>query len=424
MTGCRVFGAAIYCIALFSQGQAIAQIEPEGLSWADIERPEFDPLGIRVGSFDIFASVTSRLDYDSNVFASASDQQVDDALMSIRPQIDLKSNWSVHKLDLAAFADSTFYTSLGTEDHTDYGLSVSSRIDVSRQTRVFAAFGYRRYFEDRAAIDTRRNTQNPIELQQLQASASLAHRFNKAELVVSADIAGFDARDGRLRETQAVVGQDFRDFTSVGGKAALSYEVSPGYAAFVSAQVRDGDFDLRPGDLGFGGGGVFDRNFSTRTIDAGFTAEVTQVIYATLALGRLTIDLDDPRLDDISAVSARADVLWNFSPISSFILKADRAASPTNDPIVPVRLDTSITVGIDHELLYNLTFKMRGRYARFDFDGISRTDEEVGGSVAVRYLISNRLQARATYRYAQRKSDAVGFNFGQHRMGISLEFSL
>ena len=66
-------------------------------------RPELDPLGMRAGSFLIYPRLGLQETYNDNIFAVESDEQ-DDFITLVRPQLDVRSDWTNHAVDLRAGA--------------------------------------------------------------------------------------------------------------------------------------------------------------------------------------------------------------------------------------------------------------------------------------------------------------------------------
>ena len=62
-----------------------ADAEDPNVTVQDRERPDFDPLGIRAGSFLVFPELSVEGGYDSNVFAT-DDAEEDDLFSTIRPE--------------------------------------------------------------------------------------------------------------------------------------------------------------------------------------------------------------------------------------------------------------------------------------------------------------------------------------------------
>src|SRR5271163_1858458 len=64
-----------------------------GASVLDRPRPEYDPLGLRLGSFFLYPKLELGELYSDNVFATQSNKKTD-FITVVSPTLDLRSNWS------------------------------------------------------------------------------------------------------------------------------------------------------------------------------------------------------------------------------------------------------------------------------------------------------------------------------------------
>ena len=92
-------------------------------------RPEVDPLGVRLGSWNLDASAALGYLHDDNIFATDTNE-VDDDILLIEPELLLASGWSRHSLRLGAEAEIGRYNDNGDEDYDDSRLYVDGRIDL------------------------------------------------------------------------------------------------------------------------------------------------------------------------------------------------------------------------------------------------------------------------------------------------------
>lgn len=400
---------------------ASAQIAPPVQSWADAPRPEYDALGLPLGGFDLFPYVSADAAYNSNVLAAPTGE-LDDVVLTVRPSLSLQSNWSRHNLRARAFVESAFYTSVSTEDHTDFGLSANGSLDVTGRTLLFASADYTSRHEDRTFIDTLRDTVEPVQLDNIVLMLGGKHRFNSLSVELRGHFNDINVDDG-ISSLGAVVDQDFRDVQQASGELTLSYEFSPGYSAFTAVRYDDNNFDFGLSDPAFVQGTDLVRDFTTLRIDAGLTAEVTEVLYATFGIGYLKSEFEDPIRDSIDTVSLRADLLWNVTGLSSIVATAKRTTQATADLIAVARLDTTFEIGVDHELLYNVVLVGRVNYGSLNFQGLNRTDDQYGALLEARYLFNNQWRAQFQYRFDQRDSNVSVFQFTRHTVTAGLRFA-
>ena len=70
--------------------------------------PADSELGIPLGSFQLFPTLDFRVGYNSNAFATQT-QQTGSAYEAIRPSLDVRSDWNNHMLNFGAYGAFGFY---------------------------------------------------------------------------------------------------------------------------------------------------------------------------------------------------------------------------------------------------------------------------------------------------------------------------
>src|SRR5262245_20156916 len=92
---------------------------------------EFDPEPVHAGAFNIFSSLGIAAEYNDNIFA-INNNEVDDTIVHVRPEIEARSNWSSHELNAGLAVNHNNYVSNHDETTTDYNAFIGGRIDVQR----------------------------------------------------------------------------------------------------------------------------------------------------------------------------------------------------------------------------------------------------------------------------------------------------
>src|ERR1700760_3545248 len=93
--------------------------------------PADNELGIPLGSFRLFPTLDLRVGYDSNVFATQT-QQVGSAYEAIRPSVDVRSDWNNHSLNFGAYGAFGFYNNATSQNYQNFGVSTDGRLDIYR----------------------------------------------------------------------------------------------------------------------------------------------------------------------------------------------------------------------------------------------------------------------------------------------------
>ena len=141
-----ILAAAALVVA--AAGPAFAQIQTPFPSWpsgaleppavgprADTvfgrPRPDYDPLGIRQGSFLMYPSGAIAETFDSNVFATQTGAR-SDFYTKLIPALTIKSDWNQHALAFSASGEVKKYAHNTTEDVNNFSADAVGRYDIRR----------------------------------------------------------------------------------------------------------------------------------------------------------------------------------------------------------------------------------------------------------------------------------------------------
>src|SRR5687768_2552491 len=124
-------GCALALAAILPAAQAQAQEPQRGESVFERARPDYDALGMRAGGFMVFPRVEVGEAYNDNIFADDDDEE-DDFITVVRPEVDVESNWGRHALNLRTGAEAGFFLDNDDENFIDGFALVDGRLDVVR----------------------------------------------------------------------------------------------------------------------------------------------------------------------------------------------------------------------------------------------------------------------------------------------------
>ncbi|MEZ6024428.1 MAG: outer membrane beta-barrel protein, partial [Hyphomonadaceae bacterium] len=110
-------------------------VENESVSVRDRPRPETDPLGARVGGFDLFARLDLGVTTTDNLFAEETNED-DDIIYSIAPHLRLTSHWSRHQIEADAGGRATMHDDFDNEDAETYYAGIRGRLDIGGNSNV------------------------------------------------------------------------------------------------------------------------------------------------------------------------------------------------------------------------------------------------------------------------------------------------
>lgn len=415
------FLASLALVCLAPASVVMAQNAAErGVGVVDRERPDYDPVGIRTGGFIMYPSVTGSVAYTDNQFAQPNNEQ-DDTIFVIAPEITVESQWSRHALNLRAGLSSSFHDQNDGDDATDYGVGADGRLDITRATALSVRGAYDVTHEDRGSPDQPAAAAEPTEVTEVTAEAALDHRFNRLSLRPAITFTDTDFEDVALIGG-GVINNDDRDRQELVGSLRAGYEVSPALEVFAEGRYRTIDYDALDDNLG--GGGVARRDSDGYDALVGASFDVGRLARGEVAVGYTEQDYDSSLIPSVTGFIYEAGIEWFVTELTTVNLSGLREVEETTLAGASGALSTSVNLRVDHELLRNLLIGAEGGYTRDVFEGIGREDDNYTAGVDVTYLINRNLRAQIGYEFETRETNAVGSEFDQNTVFLLVRAAL
>lgn len=376
-------------------------------------RPEYDPIGVRLGSFFFYPRAELEEVYNDNIFATR--HGTDDFLTVVSPSAALLSNWGTHALNFRVGASVGTFARHTTENFGEYYIAGSGRYDIDRFLSAYGDVKFAHLHEDREDPTAPGGTRNPIEFDSYTATAGIVQKHLRIGYDLFLQYQRFDYENAQLN-TGVIIGQQIRNDNVFTPTLRLSYEIVPNYEAFVRASGVIVAYDNSSA------GGVFPtRDSSGYRIDAGARIDLTGVTYGEIYAGYLSQSYNNNRFGTIEGADAGARLVWNPDTLTSVIFGGDRQVVDANTfaAFTPAGggglsagyLRSSVSALLEHELLRNVLVNASVIYENDDYQGINRTDDRIDLTAGVRYLLNHNLYLGAAYTYTDRDStgtDAFG----------------
>lgn len=420
MMSVRHLGLYIVCLSVclltVPAGQVWAQGSSEdttvaGAAVVGRSRPEYDPVGARIGSFFLYPFATTGLFYDDNVLSVDVGEQGDTVSNSTAGLL-IQSDWNRHLYQIELGVSNFTYFDLTEENHTDFYVNTKGRLDVTRDFNIGTASSAARLSEERGASDSPTAAAEPTEYTKLESSVSFNKQFNRVSVQVGGAIQDLDYDDVNAIGG-GVIDQDIRDGQIYTAIFRSAYEFSPGYRAFGLVEGNWRDFGALTAATNRDSEGIEAR--------AGLEFEITRLMAGEVSIGYLRQDYDSTAFQSTDGLAAKASLLWNPTMLMSVTFSGERRVSETTFSGASGHLDTLASIRVDYELLRNLILSPSVGYVEEDYQGVARTDETVTAGVALEYLINRRFSAKAYYVFTSKDSSISTFNYDKNKVGGSVK---
>lgn len=382
----------------------------------DPEKKAYEPLGVGLGSFRAFPTLTIFGLYDDNVFNTNTNEE-SSFLFKFTPALAIQSDWNRHELKLTAAADIYDYTDASSENRTDFRTRLDGRIDVSRPFRVLLNAGYEIRHEDRGSPDAVGGAAEPTQYDIIPLGIKFDYLATRFGVQVEVGYSDFKWSDTKLVSLPSIDNSD-RDHADLTATLKLRYEFSPGYRAFISATYLDRNYDL-----------AFDRNGQNRDTtgayyDAGVSFELSRLLTGEVFAGYSSFDFDDPAFESASGFDYGAALVWYPTELTTVRLDARRSFEASTLVDVGGVYTGLVQLSVDHELLRNVVIGAQLSFADEQFEGSGRNDTVYGVRLNGEYKLNRNIAIGLRYQYWDRNSDIDVDSYSSNEVGVFLKLGL
>lgn len=406
----------------FAISGAHAQTVQPGQSVADRARPDYDPLGTSVGSFNLYPSANISVDATDNYRATDTNRE-GDAFFTVQPQARLVSDWGRHRLNANVYYARSFHIGKGSENISQYGASATGVYDVSRRTSFRADLSAARSAESRSSLGAFRNSLEPVRYDNFRTGLAITQDLDPLTLTGQVSAERINYYDARVAGG-GVIDQDFRDLRVLTAGGSARYAMRNGIGLMFSGQYQRNDYDFGPGSLGYNPATTVDRHSNGIRLQGGVSLELSKLIIGYIQVGYLNRNYRDPRLRDSGGLSFDADVLWNATPLTSVRLSARRSFEETSSQVIAGNTRNDFGVRVDHELYRNVILNADANYGSFSPNGPGFGGREYSLGTGARYLVNRNFTLTVGVRHSRRDSDSPFLRYNATSGGIGLRVAL
>lgn len=390
----RVFlGQAAIAAAALCGGAAQAQVASEAEEQAVTRQADSGllPLGITVGSYRLFPSVSTTVAYDDNIY-NRSSPSISDGYGRLAPSVDLRSLWARHSLILGADGEFRRYFKTTSENSDQFGANLAGRLDISNDSLLFVTGSLARRIEQRGTGGDILLAGGPNTYDQKSVGMKLRATPGRLLVEVQGDTSRYDYLDNRNGAT--IVDLSFRNFLSKSVGVRAGYAVSPGAYLFVDAGKN---WSRYPNSAG-----LIDRASNGYTLNGGLRLDVNPLIGGELSVGYIKQNFRSPVFNDVNGLGYSAAIFWNPTSFVSLRLAANRSVQRA--PVVAsAGIDqNSFVLTADYQPLRRLLITATGQYVRSSFRGTGVSDNQFSETLTARYNVNRYLDLTSSVNFRQR----------------------
>ncbi len=413
------FGAglsvAFYAVALGSV--ATAQTRPGTVAPAAAEN--YDPKGLPVGSFRLFPTLDLVEMYNDNIYATGA--KTGSFVSVIRPQLDLRSDWNNHMLNMLAYGAFGFYSANAGENYQDFGVGFNGRVDIQRNWNLFGGASIAGKHEERGSANA---AFGGDATRYLQTSANLGYyqKINRFSARLEGAYQNYSFLNNKSLGTVGVVAnnQD-RDRNEFAESLRLGYEFIEKYEVWIQGgmnqRLYNNQFDIS---------GI-ERNSFGWEILGGATVDFGGITQIEAFAGYREQSYRDGRLGSLRGATFGLSGIWN--PIVPLYIKpyVKRTIEETVFSAFSGFWSTSVGIDVDYKIRPNVQMTAGASYTRNEYTrnataaGLASTDRNdniLDLSIGVKYYPTENFYVGPVYQFTNRTSDFAGLNYDRHLIAL------
>jgi hypothetical protein len=376
------------------------------------KRPDYEAKGLPLGGFRLFPTLDLAVAGTDNVYYTPSPSQ-SDAYFTIAPRLDLQSQWSQNALELFGGLQEKKFTSLSSEDQTDWGTGGAGRLDILRGVDLYLKTDYEAQHEPRYSPDSPGRAAAPTPFQTETLNLRGDYQVAGLGLQLGGTYQDYDYDSTSLIDA-APLSNDDRNRNNYTGFGKASYQLSPDYSLYVQGSYEDRAYDLHVDRYGF------DRNSTGYILNAGSKFTLSNLIDGDVFAG-YEQELYHGLLPNVGGLDFGGDIHWYATELITVNLIASHDIVDTVLRGESASNNQTVTLDVDYELLRNLILQaaftyVNSRYVGVDPFTLDTKTVDFGAS----YLINHYLSANVHYSFNGRTATVPSDIYNNNVLSIGL----
>ncbi len=420
----RISLAALLCVGVVGAAQAQSLPAPEDLTPAEKnirlrdqevtkrEAPDYAAQGVSLGGFKFLPTLEATERFTDNLFFDQSNHRKD-LITTITPAFHLKSDWSLHELDLTANSEIKRHRRFATEDVDNYSAGASGKLDVTSELFLRGKVNWNAGHEARSSPDDVGGV-TPTKTQTQGAMIGGEYRGPKIRLKVEGESNEYEFTDVRLASgAKSVASARNRRVGEL--RTRLGYEIIPEYVAFSEFIYNDRRYHTADA-LGV------HRDSNGWETRVGTELEFSGALRGEVFLSYMSQYYNDESLRNISAPGAGASLTWTPTGLTTVKGGIKRTINETTSQYSAGTIATRYETSVAHELMRNLILEADAALTQTIYQRLGRHDKLWATGATATYKFNRYLYSALDYHVTRQDNN---LSTGQYRENSTfLKFGL
>lgn len=377
--------------------------------------PAYEPDGLKWGGFIVKPQIEVETRYDDNIY-SAETAEKSDLIVKTTPSISITKEYKDNAFWFSGEYGMERYAENDEEDQdTLEGLFGGLVRLTSRLTSGFEFMAAKSYL-NRDTPGSSRQTARPVEAYTSSAEGFVNYNRNRLNLKFLGNVARKSYNDSADAATGNTIYFSDKNRMVYGGALETSYQLlktdDTEHKFFTNFTYGKSIYDENSNALSA-------NDYSEAGILAGFSTAYKGLLFGKVGVGYVRQDFKNTPNQNLWDIEV--DLAYNITPKTTLKALAGRELKQDNS-FVAGYLDTSYTLGVDHEFLHNLYGGASFTYSDLDFSGgqSTRQDSDYITNMYLKYYHNTNFESRLGWRYKERDSNTTGASFDNNIFMYSL----
>jgi len=416
-------GFAVAAQGILLLGGAAGEAVAQGTTPRDVQRgvtvntrprPDYDPLGVRLGAFRLDGLVDVGPGFDSNLFGRKTNVQ-SDGFVDQNVGLNLRSDWTTHAVGAEATMNARQYFSNSPLDYQDWSAGGFGRYDFSIDTSLEGRYRHTRDHLDVFSFDVQAaGIGQPVPYDSDEVTVTGNTRFNRVGLLGTGVYRTYRFQDVTIGGVNSQT--SLNDFNTAIGAVGVSYAV---------AQGRSVTGVVRLQDISYTNSISHNRNSFTWEALAGFEYDFDGVWQGSIAIGWRHREYEGPGIKPLEGLAVEGLLTWLPTQLTTVRFNVSRTIDESirRDAVSFQRLQGGVTV--DHELRRNIILSANARIDHRDYESPNQSATDALLILTTRYLLNRNVQIIGSYSYSRRLESSGGLpEYDRNLVQLRLRFAI
>ena len=426
--GLGAFGVALAC----THGGAIAQVpgtvgQPQQRPGPQVDRTpsataaeNYDPTGVRLGSFKLFPTIEADEIFNDNVNATSNaiGKQAG-FIQQIRPTLDLRSDWANHMLNVYAKGGFGFFSvDSSLNNFQDVSAGVDGRIDIQRDWNIYGGASWNRRHEEFGTPNTVTGVGLPVTVyNQTIANLGYFQKFNRISARLDTRFDNYVYFNNGLGLAEGVIPNSDRNRNEFREALRLGYEFLPGFEFWVRGGFNQRIY--RQDSFGV------DRSSNGFDAVGGILIDLGGITAIEVFGGYLQQNYVSGAFPTVSVPTFGLTGYWN--PLQELWVKPFVRRTVDESALTASAAYINTTAGVDvtYNMRPNIRLDAHADYAIADYTSLSggssnQYDQYYTFRAGVTYFFTSNFYVGPTYQFIYRNSNQFNSDYDQNVVMLRL----